>query len=615
MRAAVHGNRNGGPEMSNTGRVSRRTVLSAAAAAAAAAGGAAAGSGPAGAGVVTQRLRPVSMAMHIHGPFSEGIASFEAHLSQAQQHAVDVIWWTDHDFRVAAHDHRRAVHFNGQSEPEGQLSWTWAKTTEGTLAVSTVEFVADPHSPDDPGSALRVAATGGPSAGGAVWYQGTAFNFTYSTCIADTTLTLDVLAEETAADAVLVVQMNLSHHPAHGDRPAGLYSLRYRIGAVPTAQHTANGIAGTVDIPVPVGAWQRLTLSPVSDVARIWPDLVAADNSMRALRIGVSVPASGSASFVVDRLTFDRARRAGQAGEDLRAEVLANYGGSFPGVAHYRGYEVSLVRHLNWYGGDHTLPAFPSPPFKNVDPAATAAMVDFLHSHGGVVCWNHPMEDDPRDAVATLMVEQNNLGADLVEIGREPFADLLWTFDVAARNAVFFTAIGTSDDHGGRDWLVQEENWLTYAWAHSTSERDLVEALRRGAAWFTNPALYRGTVDITAWGRTVMGGVALTFGREVCLDLVATDLPADWTLEVITGLVDLAGTADLQPSTVSQLVPATDLRAGKYTVTVRSDTATGAYVRTQVRAADGAVVAVSNPLWLLRRLPHHPIPVRRWTFV
>jgi hypothetical protein len=60
---------------------------------------------------------PVTMAMHLHGSFSEGTASMDAHLQQAQRLGVDVLWWTDHDFRVAALGYRQAVRFDGPSEP------------------------------------------------------------------------------------------------------------------------------------------------------------------------------------------------------------------------------------------------------------------------------------------------------------------------------------------------------------------------------------------------------------------------------------------------------------------------------------------------------------------
>ena len=45
------------------------------------------------------RLAPVSMAMHLHACFSEGTASMDTHLDQARRTGVDVVWWTEHDFR------------------------------------------------------------------------------------------------------------------------------------------------------------------------------------------------------------------------------------------------------------------------------------------------------------------------------------------------------------------------------------------------------------------------------------------------------------------------------------------------------------------------------------
>jgi hypothetical protein len=555
------------------------------------------------------RLRPISMAMHIHGPFSEGIASFEAHLEQARRTGVDVIWWTDHDFRVAAHDHRRAVHFDAVSEPEGTLAWDWAPRTEGSLAASEAQFVDSPHSPDDPARALRLSATGGDAAGGIFWYAGTAWNFTYSTCIADTTLEIDVLPELVGPGASFLLQMDLSFHPERAGRPAGNYQLRYRVGGVTGPAHVAQGLLGVVDIPAEPGAWRRLTLDLVADVRALWPDLVAEDNSLRNLRVGVSAPAATPVSAVVDRLLFHRARRQGQAGEELRREVLARYDAEYADIAHYRGYEISLTRHLNWYGGDQALPVFPSPPIRDNDPVLTRSMVDWLHSHGGLVCWNHPMDVETRESLAALMIEQDNLGTDLVEIGREPLADQLWVMDVAARNAVVFTAVGSSDDHGGRDWLTQEDRWITYVWAGSTGKRDLIEALRRGRAWFTDLAVYRGSLDLRVRGRSAMGSVLCTPARVVPVEVVATNLPADGTVEVVVGVVDRAGTADLAPATRVTVLQPVLFETGSYTLPVA--TGSGVYVRTQVRRVDGTLIGASNPLWLLRDRPGWPVPPAR----
>ena len=551
------------------------------------------------------KLQPVSMAMHIHGPFSEGIASFGAHLDQARRNDVDVIWWTDHDFRVAAHDHRQAVHFDGASEPEDTLAWDWVESIEGALASSSVEFVDGTHSPDDPPRALRLTATGGEAAGGTLWYAGTAWNSTYSTCIADTTLDIDVLPEQVGPDAAFVMQLDLSYHPAKGGRPAGTYVLRYRIGAATQRRHTADGLIGTVDVPAPAGNWKRFTLRLADDIRKLWPDLVAEDNSLCKLKVGVTAAAGSAARVVVDRLQFHRTRRQGQQGEDLRKDVLAAYR-NYPGVTHHRAYEISLVRHLNWYGGDQTLPAFPSPPKRDNDPALAEAMVKFLHEHGGVVCWNHPMDVVTREALATLMIERNNIGADLVEIGRDPLLDLLWVFDVAARNAVFFTAVGASDDHDGTDWLATPERWITTSWASSTGQPQLVDALRRGRAWFADIALYRGALDLRLGKDTAMGGVLITRESTVPVELMATDLPAGSSLEVVTGRADLAGTADLRPATTTQTVALTNDRH-RLSVSV----GTGTYVRTQVKRSDGTVLAVSNPLWLLRNEPPRGVPASR----
>ncbi|MGC1210868.1 MAG: hypothetical protein WA890_06305 [Micromonospora sp.] len=555
--------------------------------------------------VANGRRRPISMAMHIHASFSEGIASYAAHLDQASRNKVDVIWWTDHDFRVAAHDHRRAVHFDGAEELEGQLAWNWSASTEGTLTASAADFVDSPHGMDDPPKALRLTATGD----GAFWYAGKAWNWTHTGNISDTTLHLDVLPESAGAGATLIVEIALSHHPATGGRPAGQYVLRYRVGAAERRTHSTDGLIGTVDLPAAPGQWRRLTLPLVDDVRRLWPDLVAGDNSLRGLRLGVQVTGEAHGSFVVDRLVFDRARRAGQAGEDLRAEVLRAYEGRFPGVTHHRAYEVSLVRHLNWFGGDQTLPAFPSPPYRDNDVARAEQMIEFLHSHGGVVSWNHPLDVEKRDSLARLMVERHNLGADLVEIGRAPLDDHLWVLDVAARNAVFFTAVGVTDDHQGTDWRGAAERHITYVWASSTDRDDLVEALRAGRAWFTDLARYRGALDIEVDGRTAMGAVVVTPAAEVVVRLVATELPSGASLEVITGTVDLAGVDDLNPATRTTRISGRQLRQGRHDL--RVEPGEGAYVRTQVRGADGAILGASNPAWLLAAAPPRGIPRAR----
>ncbi|MFI7220663.1 hypothetical protein [Micromonospora maritima] len=592
--------------MGGRARLDRRSVL------AAAGGLALAGIGvPVGLAATADRppaprgRRPISMAMHLHASFSEGIASYAAHLDQARRNAVDVLWWTDHDFRVAAHDHRRVVHFDGPQELEGGLAWTWTAATEGRLTGSAAEFVAAPDAADGPGRALRLTAAGA----GTHWYAGKAWNWTHTGNISDTTLHLDVRPEATGPDATLTVEIALSHHPAGPGRPAGQLVLRYRLGATDTVRHTADGRRGTVDLPAPAGAWRRHTLDLLADARRLWPDVVAGDNSLRGLRLGVTVTRGARGAYLVDRLVFERARRAGQAGEELRAEVLAGYADAYPGVTHHRAYEVSMVRHLNWFGGDGTLPRFPSPPYRDDDVDATERMVEFLHGHGGVVCWNHPLDVERRDSLARLLVTRNALGVDLIEIGRAPVEDHLWAYDVAARNAIPLTAVGVTDDHNGTDWRTGRDRYVTSVWAASTGRDDLVAALRAGQAWFADLAVYRGALDLELAGRSAMGALPTVADDTVTVRLRATDLPAGSTLEVVTGEVDRAGAADPTPAIRTGQVAWRELRQGWHDLPVR--VGAGVYVRTQVRDRDGAIVGVSNPVWLLREPPPGGVPPAR----
>lgn len=603
--------RNRTDDEESPGTVSRRTVL-----AGTVAGAAVAGLGVPSVSAATARggagraagLRPVSMAMHIHGSFSEGPASYEAHLQQAREHGVDVIWWTDHDFRVAAHDHRAAVRFDGMSEFEGPLEWSWTADRQGDVAWGSADFVTDPRSPDEPGTAMRISGRG-TGDWGIVWYRATSWNSTYSVSMADTTVELDVLAEETGPGREFVFEINASHHPARHGRPAGRYLLQYRIGGTDTVRHRQDGLKGVVELPVAQGEWQRLRLRPVDDIRAIWPDLVAEDNSMHELRIGVRVRSEADTSVVVDRMRFDRGTGAGPSGIELRRSVLDRYRDEYPDIVHYESFEVSLVRHLNWFGGELTMPELPSPPYRDNDPDLTEQMIEFMHGHGALAQWNHPLDVESPESLVRLMIERNNLGADIVEIGRSPFDDLRHVLDAAARNAVFFTAVGVSDDHAGRNWIDQRNNNVTSVWARSTDIDELVAALRAGRAWWTDPARWSGALSIEAFGRQAMGSVLVTAAARVPVKLAATDLPAGATLEIVESPVDYPGPDDPTPATRSTTVPAGDLDNGRYEHLV--EPGAGSYVRLQVRDAAGGVVGESNPFWILREPPPHGIPEPR----
>ena len=520
---------------------------------------------PAPAPGAAPRADPVSLAMHLHGSFSEGTASMAAHLDQARRVGVDVLFWTDHDFRVSAQGYRRRLALDGWTSDEDGVRLTWQRRVEGTLSAADVRFG---------GGAGTLAATGT----GTLWLDAEAWNSTYSGSLADTTLTVGLEPGGLGPDGYVAVQLDLSHHPAGGGRAAGRYRLTYRIGL--PAGRRARERDGEVDVP----AAASVTLRPVADIAALWPDLVAEDNALHRLRVGLAVRGSGTAT--VRGVDLTRARRGDSLA--LVREVMDRYAGRYPDRRQYAGLEVSLVRHLNWFGGELVMPDYGDrAPVKDDSVPAAAAMVDRIHRQGGLASYNHPLAGSAA-ATAEHMVATRALGADLLEVayaGQSTVEGMLHVLDACARNHVFVTGTGVSDDHAGTDWYGNpKSNWVTRVWAASPDLPDLLSALSAGKAWSYRPDGWDGVLRTTAGGVEAAGGVAT--GRQA-VTVTATDLPRGGALEVVTGRADRGGPV---PAVTTVTVP-----GGRHSV----DLEPGRYVRSVVRDAAGRIVGVGNPLWVL----------------
>ncbi len=542
-------------------------------------------------------LRPVSMAMHLHGPFSEGKASMAAHLDQARQLGVDVLFWTEHDFRVSAQGYRTRMDFQAASATEFGVTSSWVHQVEGAPDRDTVEYI-DGYA--------QVSSRAAGADFGTVWLFQDAWNTTYRTSIADTTIAVDVTPGPVSADAELVVELLLSYHPAERSRPAGQYRLVYRLGAYPQLGLSADGLTGTVTVPVTADTRGTVTLRPARDVHALWRDQVSGDHSLFQLRVGVTSRNGASASARWHAVTLDRAERAGQASLALYQRLIDEYARRYPDRRQYAALEVSLTRHLNWFGGNLTMPDYTGiAPKKNDAPAYVSQMVRFIQEHSGLACYNHPLYGT-KEAVAQELVASRVFGADIIEIGAGPPADadsLLYVYDALARNGVFVTANGVTDDHDGVDWRGRPANWVTKVWAHSVELTDLTGALSAGRAWFHRPDQWGGELDIQAAGRPAMGGV-LVGAAAVPVTVHATDVPADGLVEIVTGPVDRL---DPSPNTTSRVVQARDIPGDGVT----QDLEPGSYVRAQVRAADGMVVGISNPCWVLPTEPSGGVPADR----
>ena len=304
------------------------------------------------------------MAMHLHSSFSEGTASMDAHLHQATRLGVDVMWWTDHDFRKMAHGYRTSVGFDGPSEPDAHWDFTGGRFRPAPWPTADHSFVNSPVNPDETGGKMQVVASraAGQRLGHARPAGAPPRTRVYSTSYSDTTLELDIYPQQLGTDARVVVEIVSSYRPATAGRPAGQYRIQYRLGD-PIGKHTEDGgLLGVVGLPAPpTDHWYRLRLTPRADHADLWPDTVSSDASLCRMNLGVMVRSGASARVVFDRLRFERTRRGSADAVALQASAIDAYRRRYPGITQYAAAEISLVSHLNAFGGTGELPTYTNP--------------------------------------------------------------------------------------------------------------------------------------------------------------------------------------------------------------------------------------------------------------
>lgn len=626
-----------GPAETSPGEVSRRSVLTGAAGVAGVAA-----LGRLSMGRMTPQtaeaaalaaVAPVSMAMHIHSSFSEQSGSMDSHLFQAAKNAVDVIWWTDHDYRMQGITYRNVVHFTSlTNEQTDGKPWQWQRENTGSLtAASGGVIVSSPASPNDPitGSSFQLIAQSQTSSLAAVRYfaQDHSAGYNYQRSLYGLTLNLDVFPVSIAAGGYLELLIGSSYHQASGGRPAGIYTLSYRFNGTTNAiTRQAQGLQGVITMPAATGRWTTATITPTNDIAALWPDLESHDFGCQHIRLG-AVSTGGLTKGNFDYMRFTRNFASGDLQLDAQIDMEPRYAAKYPAVAQRQGLEISeFLPHLNWFGGAVTIGDY-----TNVKPSNwqqfCLQQVAAAHNNGGIVSYNHPFgyssgpvkpastQDSLLAALSPTLLANKALNCDLIEVGYIVRSGVdtkhhigLW--DVMSRNALFLTGNGVSDDHFGTNWTGQKNNWVTSGWAASKSEADLQAALKAGRAWSGNLAKFRGTLDLLADGTAPMGSVTVSTASSRSLKLTATGMPTGSSLQVVRGVVDFGGASHPMPnSVVVKTYAASALASGS--VLYSADNTTGAFYRTQVVASDGSIIAASNPVWLLRSAPPGGIPPAR----
>ncbi len=551
--------------------------------------------------------RPLRVAMHVHGSWSEAAASWQAQFQQAAANGFDVVYMTDHDFRAMALGYATSL-----------SGGTWINSSTGTFAQKAITVN---------GGSIRLLAESASAAAGASVTMKADENSTFTrnklrTSIAGTTMTQKITSAVLTNGARYEVVVQLSYRPATGGRPAGQYKLVYRFGGASGRWKEGNGLTGVVGAAAPAAGSVQV-LNPAADVAAIWPDLVAMDNCFFGLSFVARSPKRTAVTDVhVDSVTFTRTQNSSASVIANQAAIVSAYRSRYPTVTAYRQTEISrYLPDLNTFGMPQWLPDYSK--FSTVHDTLYQQLVDRVHALGGIVSYNHPFgyNSGPELSAAEQTTKRRQLfasmnavhafGVDILEVGyalrgQVDAATHIALWDTFSRNGTFFTGNGVNDDHGGRGWKNLNNGFFTGIWAASGSDTALAAALRAGRVFTAHLGRYPGgEIDMLVDGTVRMGAVSVSTKTSRKLAIYAANLPSDATVQLVSGPVDYAGQVDPGTSVVRSFTPPAFVSG---VVTINVSTSSNRFYRVQVRSSAGEIVGTGNPVWLLRQAPPSGIP-------
>jgi hypothetical protein len=578
--------------------------------------------------------RPWSVQLHVHGPWSEGPGSLDSHGREAVGLGVDVLWWSDHDFRITSYRHVTGFGFEGPAEPLDRNE-SWSALTRGEarrrkrvrplaprcIPESEAGFVADAAEGEQ---SLRLSARApGPEFAGCLHSVTADRALATRPLASQVALEIDVFAESLGPDARAVVELELSQHALPGVQGYAPLVLRYEL-APQAAGPAGSGAVRALPLAIATGRWVRLRLPVSRDAERVFPEIAAGDNSLHQIRVGVESRRGATAAARFDGLRIEQ-EVAGPAAFDVQREVIERVALERPGLVQLQGVELSYeLRHLNVFGAEPLRLDYDAlvresgllagdPP--RVDRArfrnwATRRAVEIAHARGDLVSYNHAFgvtwagakPRRSRGELVRFLAAERIFGADLLEVGYRDrgghdLADHLGVWDDLAGLGLRPVGIGTSDSHGGT-WRDDPNRFVSWIFAASPERAALVEGLRRGRVFFGDPARFDGSLDLSTASGAVMG------------QIVVTDRNADEVRIDATGLVP----GDLVEVVVSGAPAARHVAEGERLHVVHPlALAQGedAFVRAELRDAGGGPRAFSNPIHFVRPARAEGLPPAR----
>ena len=250
----------------------------------------------------------------------------------------------------------------------------------------------------------------------------------------------------------------------------------------------------------------------------------------------------------------------------------------------------------------------------HVGTMATGEAVELAHAHGGIVSLNHffgmdttaidhnlPTARQSFDRRVKRLIELRAYGADLLEVGYRARGHGLPAFlelwDRLSAAGIFITGVGVSDSHDNEvGWLEGPNNFITWVYAASPTQEDLIEGLQAGRAFFGDPTRFDGRLDIDSAEGGRMGQVLFVGDAGTTLTYRAAGLRPGQEIRIVR---DGRVAERLTPSGAS------------FEHSERIAGGEPGFVRLEV-VDDQGPVALSNPIYLLsEQLPGGTPPARR----
>ena len=327
---------------------------------------------------------------------------------------------------------------------------------------------------------------------------------------------------------------------------------------------------------------------------------------MVEVTLAAEVRSGGRLEVYVDSFEIER-RMVGEPLFDEERQMAAELSGR--GIVNHVGQEISYAAHLNAYGPDVPLADLGVHPHGLTPRAA----VELAHAHGGLVSLNHffgietkmmshrfPATRRSFEAGLSRLIANRAYGVDLLEVGYrerghglDAFSEL---WDRLANAGIRLTGIGTSDSHNNDEgWQQGPNNFITWVYAASSSQVDLLDGLRAGRAFFGDPTRFDGELDISTPEGGRMGQVLVVAPGRQRLSFRAEGLRPGQRLRLVR-----------DGDALRTVLPA----PGQMTIEESIDVGGPTFVRFEVREEAGAV-AFSNPLYFVSETDASEIPAAR----